>query len=344
MPASATVPPTEAAAALLPLGATIGPAGLGVMPYKLSFSGSFFQIADFIAEIDSLVHDSGEQVDVEGRLVTLNGFSLTEEQDRGFPYLNASFSVTTYLTPPGRKPPQWRHRSKRPLHRSRPNRRNQPNRPKNPPPPLRRLADEPLEERPRDQALGTEGFRRSSRTFYWDLRDRYLLPAVVLLLIAIVAVPLAIGKSSNPSWQESMEDGAIADEIAGTSAVPPATGELVAKAAPGLRDYRRRLNELEEKNPFVQQFSGEGTAATTSEVSSGGSATSTESSTASPETSAPNPTAEPPPTEPAPDTPGITWFSYAMDVRVVSLGGPRATPRGATRARATPRFAITCRS
>jgi Tfp pilus assembly protein PilO len=103
VPVSATVPPTEAAAALLPLGATIGPAGLGVMPYKLSFTGSFFQIADFIAGIDSLVRGSGEQVDVEGRLVTLNGFSLKEEQERGFPYLKASFSVTTYLTPPGQE-------------------------------------------------------------------------------------------------------------------------------------------------------------------------------------------------------------------------------------------------
>jgi Tfp pilus assembly protein PilO len=73
------------------------------MPYKLSFSGSFFQIADFIAGIDSLVGGDGEQVDVEGRLITLNGFSLTEEQDRGFPYLDASFSVTTYLTPPGQE-------------------------------------------------------------------------------------------------------------------------------------------------------------------------------------------------------------------------------------------------
>ncbi len=103
VPVSAAVPPTEAAAALLPLGATIGPAGLGVMPYKLSFSGSFFQIADFIAGIDSLVRGSGEQVDVEGRLVTLNGFSLAEEQQRGFPYLEANFSVTTYLTPPGQE-------------------------------------------------------------------------------------------------------------------------------------------------------------------------------------------------------------------------------------------------
>lgn len=103
VPVSAAIPPTEAAAALLPLGATIGPAGLGVMPYKLSFSGSFFQIADFIAGIDSLVKGSGEQIHVEGRLVTLNGFALTEEEDRGFPYLRASFSITTYLTPPGQE-------------------------------------------------------------------------------------------------------------------------------------------------------------------------------------------------------------------------------------------------
>jgi Tfp pilus assembly protein PilO len=101
VPASAAVPPTEAAAALLPLGATIGPAGLGVMPYRLSFSGSFFQIADFIDGLDSLVSGGDGRVDVEGRLVTLNGFSLSEEQTRGFPYLDASFSVTTYVTPPG---------------------------------------------------------------------------------------------------------------------------------------------------------------------------------------------------------------------------------------------------
>ncbi|HEX5928971.1 MAG TPA: type 4a pilus biogenesis protein PilO [Solirubrobacterales bacterium] len=100
VPVSQTVPPTEAAASLLPLGATIGPAGLGVMPYKLSFSGSFSQIADFIAGVDGLVGGSGEQVEVEGRLVTLDGFSLVEEPQRGFPYLSASFSVTTYLTPP----------------------------------------------------------------------------------------------------------------------------------------------------------------------------------------------------------------------------------------------------
>jgi len=162
---------------------------------------------------------------------------------------------------------------------------------------------------------------------YWDLRDRYLLPAVVLLLIAIVAVPLAIGESSSSSWQESVEDGSVAEEIAGMSAVPAATGELVAKSSPGLRDYRRRLYDLQERDPFVQQFSGGGgETATTSEVSPGGSTAPTESSTTAPEPSSPGSATEPSTTEHSPSSPvtpdssDVTWFSYAMDVRVVSLG------------------------
>ena len=100
VPAAATVPPTEVAASLLPLGASVGSAGLAVMPYDLSFSGDFFHIADFFERIDSLVHPGGAKVAVDGRLVTIDGFSLSSDPERDFPYLNASVSVTTYLTPP----------------------------------------------------------------------------------------------------------------------------------------------------------------------------------------------------------------------------------------------------
>jgi Tfp pilus assembly protein PilO len=99
VPTSATVPPTEAEAALLPLGATVGSAGLGVMPYTLTFSGNFFQIADFIGGVDSLVEANKSSVGVDGRLITLDGFSLTE--DAKVSKLTASFAVTTYLVPPG---------------------------------------------------------------------------------------------------------------------------------------------------------------------------------------------------------------------------------------------------
>lgn len=91
---------TEAEASLLPLGATIGPAGLGVMPYTLSFDGSFFEIADFIKGMDALVKTEKEGVTVDGRLVTLDGFSLAAAANEKFPALSATFAVTTYLTPP----------------------------------------------------------------------------------------------------------------------------------------------------------------------------------------------------------------------------------------------------
>jgi Tfp pilus assembly protein PilO len=94
------VSPTEVAASTLPLGAAIGPAGLAVMPYSLTFTGGFFQIADFIKGLDSLVKTQNDNVDVTGRLITVDGFSLKAERESGFPKLEAEFTVTTYLTPP----------------------------------------------------------------------------------------------------------------------------------------------------------------------------------------------------------------------------------------------------
>lgn len=100
VPASSTIPPTEAAAALMPLGASVGPAGLGVMPYSLSFSGKFFQVADFIKRLDALVHTKNQNVAVDGRLVTLDGFALNADPELEFPHLQANFAVTTYVSPP----------------------------------------------------------------------------------------------------------------------------------------------------------------------------------------------------------------------------------------------------
>jgi Tfp pilus assembly protein PilO len=100
----APVSPTEAAAATMPLGASVGPAGLGVMPYTLNFDGSFFTIADFIKGLDSLVNTKKGGVTVDGRLLTINGFTLEKPAKGEFPELEATFSVTTYLTPPGQAP------------------------------------------------------------------------------------------------------------------------------------------------------------------------------------------------------------------------------------------------
>ncbi len=94
--------PTEAEASLLPLGASIGPAGLAVMPYSLTFEGDFFQLASFIEKLDNLVKTTSAGVTVNGRLITVGSFSLSPgEAQGGAARLNADFSVTTYLTPPG---------------------------------------------------------------------------------------------------------------------------------------------------------------------------------------------------------------------------------------------------
>jgi Tfp pilus assembly protein PilO len=95
------ISPTEAAASTMPLGAAIGPAGLAVMPYELTFKGDFLHIADFLKGLDSLVKTENERVAVSGRLMTVDSFSLSPDQSFGFPLLEASFTITTYLTPPG---------------------------------------------------------------------------------------------------------------------------------------------------------------------------------------------------------------------------------------------------
>jgi Tfp pilus assembly protein PilO len=93
--------PTEAEAALLPLGAGIGPAGLAVMPYELTFEGDFFQVAKFIEDLDKLVKTTNRDVAVNGRLITVNSFSLAPAEEEQGSTLQASFSVTTFLTQPG---------------------------------------------------------------------------------------------------------------------------------------------------------------------------------------------------------------------------------------------------
>lgn len=109
VPASEVIPATEIEAALLPLGSSIGTAGLAVMPYSLSFNGTFFGIAKFIGKVDALVKSGKtDEMTINGRLVTIGGFVLTtnvEEEEgsgkSGSSDLTATFSVTTYLTPPG---------------------------------------------------------------------------------------------------------------------------------------------------------------------------------------------------------------------------------------------------
>jgi hypothetical protein len=107
-------PPTEAQASLLPIGASIGPAGLAVLHYSLNFEGDFFKLAEFLQGIDGMVRTRADgDVGVQGRLVTVDNFELTPLADEvaattasgqppgmdSNPNLKAEFTITTYLTP-----------------------------------------------------------------------------------------------------------------------------------------------------------------------------------------------------------------------------------------------------
>jgi hypothetical protein len=100
-PASAPVPATETAAATQPLGAVVGAAGLPTMPYDLGYTGGYFDVANFIGRLDSLVkpHGSGEQIAANGRLFTVDGFTLSIGP-AGPSHLDAKFLITTYVAPP----------------------------------------------------------------------------------------------------------------------------------------------------------------------------------------------------------------------------------------------------
>jgi len=89
---------TQAATATLPPGAAVGPAGLPTMPFSFKFDGTFFGMSEFFARLERFVKAGTGDVDVTGRLLALDGFSL-EPGEAGFPSVTASIGATAYLVP-----------------------------------------------------------------------------------------------------------------------------------------------------------------------------------------------------------------------------------------------------
>jgi hypothetical protein len=94
---------TESSAAALPIGATVGSAGLPIMAYNFQLTGSFFSAADYLGQLTESVEVSrnpAKKPVVHGRLLTVDGFSLVLESLEDFPKIDANFAVTSYLVPP----------------------------------------------------------------------------------------------------------------------------------------------------------------------------------------------------------------------------------------------------
>jgi len=83
---------------------------------------------------------------------------------------------------------------------------------------------------------------------YRDLRDRRLLPLVVVLVVGMAVVPIALSSSpESPAPTPLPPSPAVAK-----SNLPK---EEIVVANPGVRDYQRRLEGDSATDPFVQQFS-----------------------------------------------------------------------------------------
>ena len=82
----------------LPPGVTVGPAGFPVEPFSFTFKGSFFNLADFFGRLQAFVTQTPSQLQVRGRLLTLNSIDLGPGAG-GFPQINATVSATAYLLP-----------------------------------------------------------------------------------------------------------------------------------------------------------------------------------------------------------------------------------------------------
>lgn len=90
---------TQSAAAELPPGATVGSAGLPTMPFSFEFRGSFLDLSGFLARLERFVTARGDGLEVRGRLLTIDGFSLAPGA-KGFRQVEASIGATAYLTGP----------------------------------------------------------------------------------------------------------------------------------------------------------------------------------------------------------------------------------------------------
>jgi hypothetical protein len=95
---AASAPATQAAAAGLPPGATVGPAGLVTMPFTFTFEGDFFHLSDFFRKLERFIQSSPSRLQVNGRLLTVDGISLSASQG-GFRHVKADVVATAYLLP-----------------------------------------------------------------------------------------------------------------------------------------------------------------------------------------------------------------------------------------------------
>jgi Tfp pilus assembly protein PilO len=95
---AASAAATRPAASALPPGATVGTAGLATLPFNFDFSGSFFDLERFLADVQGWVRAGDGSLAIRGRLLTIDGVSL-EPGSKGLSEITAKVAATAYLSP-----------------------------------------------------------------------------------------------------------------------------------------------------------------------------------------------------------------------------------------------------
>jgi len=110
---------------------------------------------------------------------------------------------------------------------------------------------------------------------YRDMRDRRLLLPAVALIVGLLAVPILLKSHASTSAPPPTADASL--DRASAAAVPAVVTQQL-----GVTQYRKRLSQLNSKNPFRQQYTTPPQSAQLHVTSSGtGSSTATSSTSTS---------------------------------------------------------------
>jgi hypothetical protein len=95
---SAATTPAAPVVAQAPPGAVVGSAGLLTLPFTFTFDGGYMATQRMLGAIDRLADSTRGHISVNGRLLSVDGFSLAAGR-HGFPGVQAQVSATAYIAP-----------------------------------------------------------------------------------------------------------------------------------------------------------------------------------------------------------------------------------------------------
>ena len=98
-PAPADATPAAGELAAAPGSVPVAGGALSAMPFSFAFSGEFFDLSSFLAQVERFVTVSNDRIDVTGRLLRLESIQI-QPGPAGFPSMQAQIGAATYIVPP----------------------------------------------------------------------------------------------------------------------------------------------------------------------------------------------------------------------------------------------------